>query len=106
MLGASGAMSFFPRYLPLTELSRGAPYFIFSNWSPTMRGPSPMPAPRGMNVIAAAKYMGVSAGTFRKLVRLGIAPQPMNIPEVNRNIYDREAIDAAMTALAAREVTS
>ena len=61
-----------------------------------------MPAPRGMNVISAAKYMGVSAGTFRKLVRLGIAPAPMNIPEVNRNVYDRQAIDQAMTALAAR----
>jgi predicted DNA-binding transcriptional regulator AlpA len=58
-----------------------------------------MPAPRGLNVINAAKYMGVSAGTFRKLVRLGIAPQPLKIPEVNRNIYDREAIDQAMTAM-------
>ena len=61
-----------------------------------------MPAPRGMNVISAAKYMGVSAGTFRKLVRLGIAAQPMHIPEVNRNVYDRQAIDRAMTALAVR----
>jgi hypothetical protein len=66
-----------------------------------MGSPSTMPAPRGMNVIAAAKYMGVSAGTFRKLVRLGIAQQPMNIPEVNRNVYDREAIDQVMTSLAA-----
>ena len=65
-----------------------------------MGNPSAMPAPRGMNVIAAAKYWGVSPGTFRKLVRLGIAPAPTNIPEVNRNVYDREAIDRAMSALA------
>ena len=31
-------------------------------------------------------------------MRLGIAPQPMNIPEINRNVYDRLAIDAAMNA--------
>lgn len=54
--------------------------------------------PRGLSVITAARYMGVSPGTFRKLVRLGIAPQPMNIPEINRNVYDRLAIDAAMNA--------
>jgi hypothetical protein len=54
-----------------------------------------------MNVIAAAKYMGVSPGTFRKLVRLGIAPQPLKIPEIDRNIFDRQAIDRAMSARAA-----
>jgi hypothetical protein len=54
-------------------------------------------------VIAAAKYMGVSPGTFRKLVRLGIAPPPLQIPEIDRNIFDRQAIDRAMSA---RAVTS
>jgi len=67
-----------------------------------MGKPSTMPAPRGLNVIAAARYMGVSPGTFRKLVRLGIAPQPLNIPEINRNVYDRVQIDAAMEARAMR----
>jgi hypothetical protein len=56
--------------------------------------------PRGLNVIAAAKYWGVSPGTFRKLARLGIAPQPLRLPEVDRNIYDRLAIDAAISARA------
>jgi hypothetical protein len=56
--------------------------------------------PRGLNVIAAARYMGVSPGTFRKLVRLGVAPAPLHIPEIDRNIFDRLAIDAAMSALA------
>jgi hypothetical protein len=55
-----------------------------------------------MNVVAAAKYVGVSPGTFRKPVRLGIAPAPLKLPEIDRNIYDREAIDAAMSARAMR----
>jgi hypothetical protein len=59
-----------------------------------------MTAPRGLNVIAAAKYMGVSPGTFRKLVPLGVAPQPLRLPEIDRNIFDRQAIDAAMSARA------
>ena len=59
-----------------------------------------VPAPRGMSVINAARYWGVSPGTFRELVRLGIAPQPMRLPRVNRNIYDRDAIDAAISARA------
>jgi hypothetical protein len=63
---------------------------------------SPALPPRGLNVIAAAKYMGVSPGSFRKLVRLGIAPQPLKIPEIDRNIFDRQAIDAAMTARSMR----
>jgi len=54
--------------------------------------------PRGMSVGAAARNMGVSPGTFRKLVRLGIAPAPLKIPEIDRNFFDRLAIDAAMNA--------
>jgi hypothetical protein len=57
--------------------------------------------PRGLNIIAAARYWGVSPGTFRKLVRLGIAPQTLKIPEIDRNIYDRLEIDAAISARAA-----
>lgn len=67
-----------------------------------MGKPSPVPAPRGLNVIAAAKYMGVSPGTFRKLVRLAIMPPPLNIPDLTRNVYDRVQIDAAMWARAQR----
>jgi hypothetical protein len=60
--------------------------------------PVPVSQPRGMSVIAAAKYWGVSPGTFRKLVRLGIAPAPLKLPEIDRNVFDRLAIDAAMSA--------
>jgi hypothetical protein len=72
-----------------------------------MGNPTPVPAPRGMNVIAAAKYVGISPGTFRKLVRVGIMPPPLNIPEIERNIFDRVQIDDAMSARAVRhgEVT-
>jgi hypothetical protein len=78
----------------------GSPSHLF-NRSPVMGNPAIVPAPRGMNVIAAARYMGVSPGTFRKLVRLGIMPQPLNIPEIERNVFDRQAIDDAMSARAA-----
>jgi hypothetical protein len=67
-----------------------------------MGSPSTMPAPRGMNVISAAKYVCVTPGAFRKLVRLGIMPMPLNIPDLPRNIYDRVQIDDAMSARAMR----
>src|SRR6266851_5323649 len=39
-----------------------------------MRTPPETIAPRGLNIRQAAAYWGVSPGTFRKLVRLGLAP--------------------------------
>jgi hypothetical protein len=57
--------------------------------------------PRGLNIRQAASYWGVSAGTFRKLVRLGFAPEPLKLPGLDRNIYDRHALDDAMSRLAA-----
>jgi hypothetical protein len=67
-----------------------------------MGNPVIVPAPRGMNVIAAAKYVGISPGAFRKLVCLGVMPMPLNIPDLTRNIYDRVQIDAALSARAVR----
>ena len=67
-----------------------------------MGNPVVMPAPRGLTVVQAARYMGVSAGTFRKLVRLGIMPPPLNIPEIERNVFDRVQIDASIEARARR----
>jgi hypothetical protein len=58
---------------------------------------------RGLNIRQAAAYWGVSPGTFKKLVRLGLAPQPLNLLGLDRNVYDRLALDAAMSA---RAVTS
>jgi hypothetical protein len=56
--------------------------------------------PRGLNIRQAAKYFGVSPNTFKKLVRLGLAPEPLNLPGLDRKIYDRSALAAAMSARA------
>jgi hypothetical protein len=57
--------------------------------------------PRGLNVRQAAVYWRVSPNTFKKLVRLGLAPAPLKLPGLDRNVYDRQALDAAMSARAA-----
>jgi hypothetical protein len=56
--------------------------------------------PRGLNVVQAAKYWGCGQSTFKKLVKLGIAPQPLDTGDLWRNIYDIRALDAAMDASA------
>jgi hypothetical protein len=63
----------------------------------------PSVPPRGLSVVQAAAYVGVSPGTFRKIVRLGFAPGPLHLPGFDRNVYDRVALDAAMTALSETE---
>jgi hypothetical protein len=66
--------------------------------------PSTIPS-RGHDIRQAAAYWGVSPNTFKKLVRLGLAPEPLRLPGPDRNIYDRVALHAAMSALAVtREV--
>jgi hypothetical protein len=60
-----------------------------------MPAESPLPV-RGLNIRQAAAYWGVSPNTFRKLVRLGFAPRPVDFPGLDRNIYDRLALDRAM----------
>jgi hypothetical protein len=59
---------------------------------------APISPPRGMSRRQAAAYWGVSPGTFAKMVRLGIAPQPMVMPGITRRVYDRDQIDTAITA--------
>ncbi len=54
--------------------------------------------PRVLSERQAAAYWNVCPNTFRKLVALGIAPKPINIPELGRNLYDREQQDAAIEA--------
>ena len=55
-------------------------------------------APRGFSLIQAAAYWGVSPGTFKKLVGLGIAPPPLKLPGLDRNVYDRIELERAMDA--------
>jgi hypothetical protein len=69
---------------------------------PDPRSPRPILIPRGLSAVDAARYWGVSRNTFLMLVRLGVAPQPLNIPETNRKIYDRVQLDDAMSARAQR----
>jgi hypothetical protein len=58
----------------------------------------PSIAPRGLNIRQAAAYWGVSLGTYKKLVALGVAPGPMNMRGLDRVVIDRLAIDRAMDA--------
>jgi hypothetical protein len=60
--------------------------------------PSNVP-PRGLNIRQASQYWGCSAGTFKKLIRLGVVPPPIEMRGCERNIFDRHALDAAMDAL-------
>jgi hypothetical protein len=54
--------------------------------------------PRAFNLRQAAAYWGVSPNTFRKLVRLGIAPPPLRIPELGRDLFDIQQQDQAIRA--------
>jgi predicted site-specific integrase-resolvase len=46
----------------------------------------------------AAKYLGVSVNTLQKLIRLGYVPPPVRLPGLDRNIHDRFALDAVISA--------
>lgn len=59
---------------------------------------SPLPwTPRGLSRLQAAAYIGVSAGTFDKLVSEGRMPRPKHIGA--RRVYDRVEIDSAFDVL-------
>jgi hypothetical protein len=67
--------------------------FLAMSRSKTLNTVAP---PRGMSERQAAAYWGVSPGTFRKMRRLGLAPPPMDLPGIDRRIYDRLALDRAI----------
>lgn len=54
-------------------------------------------APRGLSRVEAARYIGVSPGTFDKLVENCAMPKPKHIR--GRRVWDRAALDAAFTSL-------
>ncbi|GAA0569522.1 hypothetical protein GCM10009099_04020 [Caenispirillum bisanense] len=53
--------------------------------------------PRGLSREAAAGYVGVSPGTFDKLVSEGAMPRPKRVGA--RKLWDRAALDIAFEAL-------
>jgi len=57
----------------------------------------PFDCPRGLNRVEAARYIGVSPGTFDKLVTEGAMPRPKRVR--SRLIFDKQAIDLAFSAL-------
>jgi hypothetical protein len=56
-------------------------------------------APRGLNLDQAAEYWGCCPSTFKKLMKLGIV-RPIDMGGIERNVFDREALDMAMSARA------
>ena len=59
---------------------------------------------RGLTKRQAARYWGVSYNTFCKLVRLGVAPPPLHIPELGRDLFDIQQQDQAIRALRREKV--
>lgn len=57
----------------------------------------PFECPRGLSRVEAARYVGVSPGTFDKLVLDGLMPKPKRVR--TRLIFDREALDLAFSTL-------
>lgn len=53
--------------------------------------------PRGLCRLAAAQYIGVSAGKFDEMVKDGRMPRPKSIDA--RKVWDRSMIDAAFDGL-------
>lgn len=53
--------------------------------------------PRGLNRVRAAQYVGISVGTFDKMVADGRMPVPKRIDA--RKVWDKIALDMAFEAL-------
>lgn len=54
---------------------------------------------RGLRRAEAATYIGVSVTAFDQLVRLGLMPQPKEIPGVDAPIWDVDQLDLLFGAL-------
>lgn len=64
----------------------------------------PFDCPRGLNREHAARYVGVSPGTFDQLVRDGRMPKPKRVGA--RLLFDRNALDLAFDALGEEPVAT
>jgi len=54
-------------------------------------------APRGLSRVQAARYVGVSPGTFDRMTRDGLMPKPIRI--YGRTVWDRQRLDVAFGEL-------
>jgi hypothetical protein len=92
----------------LTDAAKGPPLggvFRFDtvlNGSLSMTNQSEF-KPRLWSVRETASYWGVSPNTFKKLVREGTAPGPINAPGLGRLLFDREQQDRALDKLSGIE---
>jgi hypothetical protein len=59
--------------------------------------------PRGFSIDQAAEYAGICASAYKKLMKLGVMPGPINIAGFDRSIIDRVALDAALSRAASNE---
>lgn len=55
-------------------------------------------APRCLSLRQAAEYMNLSPNSFRRLIKLGLAPAPLVLPGLQRTMFDRHALDRAIDA--------
>ena len=68
-----------------------------------MTATRPLPGwPRGLSVVMAAEYIGVSATTLRTEAEAGRAPKPIHIT-AGRIIWLREDLDAWLDRLGGRK---
>ena len=63
----------------------------------TVTPSSPVLPLRCLDLRQSARYWDVSTGSFRELIWL--EPASLKLPQIDCNIYDRQAIDAAMSAM-------
>jgi hypothetical protein len=54
--------------------------------------------PRGLTIRQVSAYWGVCPNTFRKLVKQGVAPGPIDEPGLGRLLFDREQQENAFDA--------
>jgi predicted DNA-binding transcriptional regulator AlpA len=68
--------------------------------SPEFRLP-PSLAPRGLNRVQAAAYVGVGTSLFDRMIQRGWMPKPKRVD--GRVIWDRHALDEAFACLPEEE---
>jgi predicted DNA-binding transcriptional regulator AlpA len=58
-------------------------------------------SPRGLNLVEAARYIGIGASTLAREARAGRCPRPVG-PTPQRRVWLRDDLDAWLDALAGK----